>query len=85
MDIRGEDENWFNNNVSCKLGVGSDIDFWRQSWLGAQPFQILFPNLFEYVSDSRHKVGSLEAWRDGTWSWNLEFNLAHLSMVASLE
>ncbi|KAI5419343.1 hypothetical protein KIW84_043489 [Lathyrus oleraceus] len=31
------------------------------------------------------KVGSLGAWHDGTWSWNLEFNLPRLSVASCLE
>lgn len=58
LEIIGENENWYNNNVSCKLGVGSEIEFWRNNWLGSQHFQVLFPNVFEDVFDCRPKVVS---------------------------
>lgn len=66
MGSWGKLEGWFNNNVSWKLGVSWEIDFYRHVWLGSQPFQVLFPNLSIIVYAYRSKVGSLGDWFKGT-------------------
>jgi hypothetical protein len=42
----GSNENCFMDNMSCRMGDGKIIEFWRFKWFGDQPFCDLFPQLF---------------------------------------
>lgn len=42
----GSEVKWFANGVSCKMGNGSDVDFWRDNWLGRDPLSKKFHALF---------------------------------------
>lgn len=37
--------NWFAKGISCKVGKGTKIDFWRASWLGPDSLRNQFPSL----------------------------------------
>ncbi|PNX79011.1 ribonuclease H, partial [Trifolium pratense] len=40
------DDCWFPKNVSCGLGDGKSISFWKEKWIGEVPLMELYPNLF---------------------------------------
>lgn len=44
-----EDPNWFGNNIARKLRNSLEIDFWRHTWKGSIPLNLLFPGLFDIV------------------------------------
>jgi hypothetical protein len=50
---RGNNENRFMTNISCGVGDGKNIGFWRFKWFGDQSFSVLFPNLFSKEPDCR--------------------------------
>jgi hypothetical protein len=43
---REEAADCFKNNVSCIVGDGKNIGFWKLKWFGNQSFNVLFLLLF---------------------------------------
>lgn len=66
--------NWFGDNISCKLGDSSTIDFWKYKWFGSTPLYFQFLTLFDYFQESRHMVADAEHQNNGDWSWCLDFH-----------
>jgi hypothetical protein len=71
---RSQNENWFTKNVSCGLGDGCNIGFWKFRWFGNLPLCELYPNLFDkevskeaFVSDRLRRNGDNTEW---DWMWN---------------
>ncbi|KAI5414522.1 hypothetical protein KIW84_040137 [Lathyrus oleraceus] len=62
--VEADDYNWFANNISCKIGNGSTIEFWRNSWLGYPSLDRLFPLIFARVVDQKLKVLNMGEWVD---------------------
>lgn len=52
--------NWFSSSVSCKIGNGGILYFWRHIWLGFSSFDILFPSLFQLYGSSCLRVRDVE-------------------------
>jgi hypothetical protein len=70
----GLSEDWFRSNVSCCVGDGRNIGFWKFKWYGNLSFKELYPNLFakELIRDVRladrlRSDGAHAAWE---WQWN---------------
>jgi hypothetical protein len=68
------EEDWVKKNVSCGIGDGCDIGFWKFRWTGNRPFCELFPNLFEkevdkevLVSNRLRRMGDNIDWN---WAWS---------------
>jgi hypothetical protein len=60
----GIPEDWFKSNVSCCVGDGKNIGFWKFKWYGNHCFKDLYPNLFAkdasqdvIIADRLHGVG----------------------------
>jgi hypothetical protein len=69
---RGSNENCFLANISCRVGDGKTIGFWRFKWIGDQPLCDLFPELF---AKEAHKDVLIFERLQGNghgriWNWN---------------
>ena len=40
----------FSKNISLKVGQGTRVLFWKDSWCGGRPFRLLFPRLFQLTT-----------------------------------
>ncbi|KAI5430636.1 hypothetical protein KIW84_035011 [Lathyrus oleraceus] len=67
--LRGHD--WFGDSISCKLGRGNSILFWKHCWLGNSSLKLLFPRLFEVCSFPNALVINCGLWENGGWSWKV--------------
>ncbi|CAL5191793.1 unnamed protein product [Lathyrus oleraceus] len=62
---------WFGDSISCKLGRGNSILFWKHCWLGNSSLKLLFPRLFEVCSFPNALVINCGLWENGGWSWKV--------------
>ncbi|KAI5415173.1 hypothetical protein KIW84_040576 [Lathyrus oleraceus] len=62
---------WFCDSVSCKLGRGNSILFWKHCWLGNISLKLLFPRLFEVCSFPNALVINCGLWENVGWSWKV--------------
>jgi hypothetical protein len=67
---RSLDEDWFRKNVSCGLGDGSNIGFWKFRWLGIQPLCELYPNLYAKEIDKDALISNRVQRNDENIIWN---------------
>jgi hypothetical protein len=69
---RGNNENRFMTNISCSVGDGKNIGFWRFKWFGDQSFSVLFPDLFSKEADKDVFIAErLQGnGNDREWTWN---------------
>lgn len=70
----GEASIWrFADNISWKLENGMEIVFWRDKWLGDEPFCELFSHLYETKSDQRMNIADSGFWFSDKWiyDWSL--------------
>jgi hypothetical protein len=76
---RSLDENWFRKNVSCGLGDGCNIGFWKFRWMGNQPFCDLYPNLYAKEVSKDVLVSNRMQRNDENieWNWMWSDNLSH--------
>jgi hypothetical protein len=76
---RSLEEDWFRKNVSCGLGDGCNIGFWKFKWMGNQPFCELYPDLFA-KEVSKDVLVSNRVRRNGDrseWNWMWSDHLTH--------
>jgi hypothetical protein len=83
------EEDWFKKNVSCGIGNGCNIGFWKFRWWGNQPFCELFPNLYEkevskdvLVSSRLRRVGGNMV---GNWAWSERLSYDEVGQLAELQ
>ncbi|GAU47110.1 hypothetical protein TSUD_403430 [Trifolium subterraneum] len=65
--------NWFGNNVSSVLGDGNDIGFWKEKWMGLEPFRILYPSLYAKTTQPQALVSTMGTWDNNSCSWKLDW------------
>lgn len=65
-------ENRFMSNISCGVGDGKNIGFWKFKWFGDRPFSELFPDLFSNEADKDVLIAERLQGNDSdrVWSWN---------------
>ena len=63
----------FAKHITFKMGDGSRIKFWKDSWCGDQPLQTRFPELFRLACDPNATVDTHLRIHDGTHVWDIEF------------
>lgn len=71
MGAWGVKQNWFGDNISCKLKNGSYIDFQRHKWLGSSLLKQLYLILFDSLQGSIIKVANVGLWINGKCFWSL--------------
>jgi hypothetical protein len=73
----GSNENCFMDNLSCRVGDGKNIGFWRFKWFGDQPFCVLFPDLFakETFKDALIADRLQDSNQGRVWNWNWQQQL----------
>jgi hypothetical protein len=84
---RSMEEDWFKKNMSCGIGDGCNIGFWKFRWMENQPFCELFPNLFEKeVSKDVLVSNRLRRNGDNTdWNWAWSDNLSNVEVGQLLD
>ena len=63
----------FSHYVSFKVGDGSRIKFWHDSWCGDQPLRDKFPVLFRLARNQEATVADHLRFHGTTHSWDIEF------------
>jgi hypothetical protein len=68
ITISGE---WFQENVTRKVGDGVDTCFWHDPWLGGVSLSVRFSRLFELADDRSCTVllMSTLGWEEGRAAW----------------
>lgn len=57
-----DEQHWFFNNNTCKLGNGKLIDFWKYKWMGPESLSSLFSSLHIFFSRTNSKVIYMGFW-----------------------
>jgi hypothetical protein len=85
---RGQQHNWFTSNVSCRVGDGNNIEFWKFKWYGNQPLCDLFPELYDkevhqdtVISERLVLHGTDTSWR---WQWKGSLNALEENQLEAL-
>lgn len=60
---------WFADSVRLKLGNGSNVAFWKDTWVGTVPLRELFPRLFQIASFKDITVEGAGLWNNNSWEW----------------
>lgn len=69
-----DNSNWFCRCITCKLGSGNSIDFWRDCWIGQEPLSRQFFVMFDFF------------YRDLGWnSVGLDFGLMRIGLRILLD
>lgn len=63
----------FAKHITFKMGDGSRIKFWKDSWCGDQPLQTRFPELFRLACDPNATVDTHLRFHNATHVWDIEF------------
>lgn len=66
----GVGTNWFSSRVRRRVGNGRNICFWKDKWLGEEPFLTLFPRLYSLSTQKEAKVGDMMVYQGGLRVWN---------------
>jgi len=73
----GEGNQWFNTEVTRKVGNGNSTSFWEVAWRGDIPFRVKYPRLFSLSNQREAKVGdlcgTLDSVMDWVFSWRCPF------------
>ena len=69
---KGEEVDWFNEEVVRRVGNGLCASFWREAWRGNEPFMLKYERLFSISSNQEANVHDL--WipnsSGGGWAFN---------------
>jgi len=61
----------FFKHLSLRLGAGTRLRFWQDTWAGERPLKVLFPMLFS-LSMQKYDLIANMGWFEGqTWRWTL--------------
>lgn len=74
-----EEQNWFANRISCKLGKGKNINFWKVKCLGFVTLNLMFPQLFHKVLQGTHKMSEMGGCVRNKLEWNLNMDMEKLA------
>nr|KYP36537.1 Putative ribonuclease H protein At1g65750 family [Cajanus cajan] len=71
-----EQDNWFERQLKWKIGSGSRVRFWLDSWMGTVCLAKVFPRLFN-ISEKQNSLVqdmeySLRPEQDDSWGWQSE-------------
>lgn len=55
------------NRISCRLGEGSNVAFWKNKWLGAQQLMKVYHDLFIKSNKTNRKVEKMGSWQKYIW------------------
>jgi hypothetical protein len=64
-----ENGSWFAQNLTRKVGKGTNTRFWRDCWVGDSPLCDLFPRLFSISLLKEGTVSDFWVERDGVFNW----------------
>jgi hypothetical protein len=77
----------FSQHISYKVGDGSRIRFWYDTWCGDSPLRNQFPILYQLARDPESRVSDICLFQGSTTSWDIEFTRSvqdwELEMVES--
>uniref|UniRef100_A0A2N9IAI6 Reverse transcriptase domain-containing protein n=1 Tax=Fagus sylvatica TaxID=28930 RepID=A0A2N9IAI6_FAGSY len=77
----------FSQHISYKVGDGSRIRFWYDTWCGDSPLRNQFPILYNLARDPESRVSDICLFQGSTTSWDIEFTRSvqdwELEMVES--
>lgn len=60
---------WFSDAVARKVGDGSQILFWLDSWLGDTRLKDVFPRLYQVSLDQKATISGFGEWSSVGWHW----------------
>ncbi|KAL9671726.1 hypothetical protein QQ045_009297 [Rhodiola kirilowii] len=63
----------FREGLQVKLGNGSKLRFWDDTWLGDRPLKVTYDKLWSLASNKKAKVKEMGIWAEGNWLWQLKF------------
>jgi hypothetical protein len=77
----------FSQHISYKVGDGSRIRFWHDTWCGDSPLRNQFPILYHLARAPESRVSDICHFQGSTISWDIEFTRSvqdwELEMVES--
>ncbi|RVW21264.1 hypothetical protein CK203_108104 [Vitis vinifera] len=68
-----KEADWCWNNMTLKVGKGTKIRFWKDTWCGDVELARRFPLLFNVAAQKSATVGELWDQNAGQGGWNLRF------------
>lgn len=71
--VEGEENGWFWEKMTQRLGDGRDALFWEGAWAGNSSLKALFPRLFLLSTNKKGTVKEMGRWVSGEWVWGLEW------------
>ncbi|XP_058776651.1 uncharacterized protein LOC131650971 [Vicia villosa] len=69
LGVWGAETNWFRKCISCRIGNGADIDFWRDRWIGNDTLCNQFPMLFEALQEPSVRISEAGHFEQHGWVW----------------
>ncbi|KAL9687275.1 hypothetical protein QQ045_031674 [Rhodiola kirilowii] len=57
----------FREGLQVKLGNGSKLRFWDDTWLGDSPLKVSYKKLWSLASNKKAKVKEMGIWAEGNW------------------
>ena len=52
------------------MGIGKDVLFWEDNWVGSGALKSVFPRLFSLSLSKASTVVEFGAWNSRIWDWN---------------
>jgi hypothetical protein len=84
----GDNVNWFNSEVSRRVGNGDNTSFWEVAWKGDVPLHIKYPRLFSLSNQQEARVAELwvvnATGSQWMFSWRRPFFVWEEAMYADL-
>jgi hypothetical protein len=71
-----DDGYWFRSNINSRLGDGTAISFWKDTWLGTEPLMLTFETLFNKSSQQDCAISMMGYWENESWNWNFGWLIA---------
>jgi hypothetical protein len=71
-----DDGSWFRYNIKSTLGDGTNIGFWKDTWLGTEPLRHTFAALYDKSTQQDCTISMMGNWENDLWRWNFGWTAA---------
>ena len=76
---------WFKEVVKKRIGNGSSVKFWLDTWIGTEPLAVLFPTVMAAHGVPDATVADMGVWTVLGWKWKWCISGLHTVFVADMD
>jgi len=73
VGLSDQDDNWFNQNTTWKIGSGEKIKFWEDKWLPIGQLKARYERIYNNSELKDKSIESFGSWNIDRWEWKFSW------------